>query len=477
MSYRYWILTVVAVSMLAATMVVLYQPAEIRFAPDRSLTAPGVVNKLRLAVGRVSLDPAEHVKFADGVLIVRSKDVVNASDFANPPGAWSFQSLISAALTKGCGANCPETPQRWLVDWVNGSHTGAFGIFKGTWNPQEPTLANIPLRLLAVVNRMDLAKVSDTNCNPLPLGGNMGKDAQMCGAEVRFVYAGINHSDAPYLTVILEFVLPAMTKGQFLALAPYWTHLENSTNRMGDLESALIASLGGPSLSAIASARIRVNGTDGIWRFGQAALYWTQSSQPPPIDQELDQQPSPKMPQCVRDKKLANFVKTNDVLHANYSLDSIGYQSTIGTIQPAAAYVLTFATGLVPDNYRLAFSVNSCTGCHGFETVNTNNTAAPSPFDQVKYRKQDECSKLSNFLAGKGDGGEPTLSPWKVTRTAIYPGCLDTTHPPPAPGQFNDLWRRHIFFTILATLDPNAPDQNWVDRLEAVTSVVAWQTD
>jgi hypothetical protein len=484
MSYRFWVTAAIAVTMAGALVLVWYKPAEIRYSSERAISAPGFLNGIRLAVGRMPRDLAEHQKFANHCLIVRCTDVVNAHDFADPAGKWSFKSLISAALTKNCGNGCPETPEQWLLDWVGHSRTGAFGVLQQIWmiqNPDKATLDNIPLRLLAVVDRMDLAKVSanvsDGKCHPLPPTGNPRSDALMCGAEVRFVYAGINNFDQPYLTVILEFVLPGMAKDKFQKLAAQWTVLEGSptSSFVGDLEGSLDTILGGPGLSQVASARIRVDGTDGIWRFGQAALLGP-SGQPQPVDRELDQQPNLRVTQCLSDRSLANFVNDpkTDVLHSSYSLDSIGAQAYKANIQPLTktSHVLTFRHNLVSDQYRLAFSVNSCTGCHGFETVNPNISNKTSPFDQIKYRTEKAQSNLSNFLSGQGSGSDPTLTLWSVDKSAVYPGCLDA---PPSPGKFNDLWRRHDFFDTLAKMDPRAPDQEWVDKLQGVTSVVAWQ--
>ena len=478
MTGRLWALLSLFAAILAAAGVTVSRPAEVRFLPDRALTF-GPIDQVRMFAGRLPWDPAEHRNFANRCLVVRCLEVVNQHEFADPKGRWSFQQLVRNALTKGCKPDCPKSPDQWVSDFVHGYQSQAFNEILSLW-PANTTLDTIPLRLLAVVNRMDLAKVSDAKCKALDVehpGG--GKDAQVCGAEVRFVYAGINGpGDEPYLALILEFVLPPMSKTEFLKLAGLWTKLEHSRDFFGDLTSALTASLGGPELANIKSARIRANGTQGrVWYFAQTALYSGTNTQPPPAVEPLDQQPKSAVTKCwPGDSLLAKIANSKDVEHDQYEFDAAsGLQTTEAFIQPTtdSEHVLTFAKRAVSDKKRLAISINSCTGCHGFETVNTDRIGYDSPFDQIKFRKANEQSKLSHFLSGEGNGSEPSMARWSVRSIPVLQDCCaDHT---PEPGKFNDLWRRHDFFDALRKLHPSDTDGDWVKALEA-TSLVAWQS-
>jgi hypothetical protein len=118
-----------------------------------------------------------------------------------------------------------------------------------SYDPQQK-VDNIPLRLLAVANRLDLGRiVSDKNSKaPAPIICPKGL---ICGAELHFVYAGALRpgqqdsslgDGAPYLNLILEFQLPPLSKKDFQELAWLWIglyELPPDRNRPSDLEPVL----------------------------------------------------------------------------------------------------------------------------------------------------------------------------------------------------------------------------------------------
>jgi len=124
----------------------------------------------------------------------------------NPDNDWSFKTLM-ANLNQGTGLTTQEFIHEWLRNWmtdstVNGfvipARTGVIDYFPG-WdgvNASTLDINNLPFRLLAVMNRLDLAKVSYASAS---------------GGETRFVFGLLNPntctaaSGINQMTVIFEY--------------------------------------------------------------------------------------------------------------------------------------------------------------------------------------------------------------------------------------------------------------------------------
>jgi hypothetical protein len=404
--------------------------------------------------------PAEvlnnHVSFAEKALLIRGTDVVDSTDFQSDPaysnsGPWSFASVIDRAFRRS--GTAPEAVQGKIQEWA-ATPSPELRLLVKFWKAVDPKLKSvnkIPLRLLAVVNRIDLATMS---CGPGKIGG----------AEVRFVYAGIPQPpEKPFFTGIVEFVLPCMSKADFQTMGAEWISLasEPSSTYLQQLERILDR-----RTSQASSVRVRVNGKqEATWNLGQFGV-----NAQGIVRQGADRQPDQTkvLYNCAdRNTDFNEFVKSslNSILNSNYVFTGQTFGTNIGTIIGATPSVLTLANLIVnsvkTDEARFSLSLNSCTGCHGWETVRKADDNDVAPFDHVKYRPYRQQSLLSNFLTGT-ETGNPGVGLWTV-----QPPVLSQCNPPQASARhYNDLLRRHLYLYILGSLDPNAADQVWADALK-----------
>jgi len=162
--------------------------------------------------------------------------------FGNPNGVWSFKTLLSNMA----GATAPQV---FINDWLNQWRSGAAGgtvrhsdgitvsfpvpgrgalvnvissLQGAPWNPANPAtldLNKLPFRLLAIVNRLDLAQASFYG--PSSPG------------ELRFVFGLVEkqgNSCVPsqsQMTVILEYKVPDATCLGMKNLANTWIALDS----------------------------------------------------------------------------------------------------------------------------------------------------------------------------------------------------------------------------------------------------------
>ena len=126
---------------------------------------------------------AQHLLVCERSLIIRMPSVVESKLFVTDPGAspgpWSLSTLVAKAFQ--CSGLPAAGAQRDMSTWAN-SDDPALALFARMWSSwdENRALNQLPLRLLAVVNRLDLARI----------GGECGP-AKACNAEIRFVYGGV----------------------------------------------------------------------------------------------------------------------------------------------------------------------------------------------------------------------------------------------------------------------------------------------
>ncbi len=409
----------------------------------------------------------EHTTFCERSLLIRSTLVVNSVEFCtdptNPytPGRWSFQQIIERAFA-WASIRSDEVEKR-VNGWVCMESDSALGPLRRAWSvcPNQPKSVNtIPLRLLAVVNRLDLAKF-DT-C----------QEGWACQPEVRFVYGAVTQETIPPFSLIIEFVLRGQRKNQFKAVATRWADLARLEG--GNYLSAL-ANLLGSLLADPEAIRIRVIGVNsGSWDFSE--YYFVNGKGLVP--HLLEQQPHPYMasPAVCQEatSKLACFTRQHlpEILRGRQSFDKTFLQTSATQILESSSTVLTLAPNTLNrlkraalDDARASLSISSCAGCHGYETLNAPDEAGP--FAQVKYRDAKCRSRLSNFLTGDENasgGGDPTLKVWTMTPVPVRDGSCSKVQI--GTRYYNDLLRRHLFLYEVLHLDPNASNSVWSKALE-----------
>lgn len=183
-------------------------------------------------------------------MLITDLEVVNSPE-ANYPGVWSFGHLMDEAFGP---AKSREIVAGWLETWANGSGPGCSeenripgreklhplviapwkqrdGYQNGQKDPWLPNLSNAPFRLLAIVNRMDLAPpVEPPPASTNGPGGYSGGDslANAGGGEARFIFGAVDSKGEPLeggMTVIFEYGLDAPQRERASDWARAWHQL------------------------------------------------------------------------------------------------------------------------------------------------------------------------------------------------------------------------------------------------------------
>jgi hypothetical protein len=475
-----------------------------------TLDSLAILQKLSLRYP-ISLEQ-DYIRFVDRALVIRGTNVVEDPLFQYDPfhddpsalrGRWTFPNLLRLALTG-------FDPDKIATEIDEKIVRGPSPQLGSTWKKVDPKqrLNTIPLRLLAVTNRLDLARLVVTP------GGAPGSincpKGQLCGAEIHFVYSGIIDPDAtgtedskPYLNLILEFVLPPLSKSEIRKLAWRWVDpfsrpAEHSAKDLDGLLTDVMQRWSqGPRTS-----RIRINAHEGNWTLLQFAV-----TKQGLIRTPLNQEPNINNVQntCVAaDSPVGKYVAKNTeaILRSDYDFYQPGAapnaqdckggmdvpQRCAAILDEGIKQVLTLPANLVKpvqktDAVRFSLSLNSCTGCHSYETrryqVGPKGGSPLEPFNQLLYREKGQLSPISAFLGGGGDGRPHLYTAWRV-EPPVSPVCGG---PAPDAKSYNDLIRRAVFHLVILDLpDLDSPFELLDDVLDRIWStalnrhgLTAWQ--
>lgn len=348
----------------------------------------------RTASGRLRyvLRPA-HGCFVDPrrELVIRDPTVVDdpvRSAFSAPArdprrGAWTFGNLMrSLAPTPD---QAPALAERLFETWldeqpVNGARVAARPALAGALLDGWPRsadgaldLARSPLRLLAIVNRIDLAALH---------GGHAG--------EGRFVFGVVNPdgSSNPF-TIILEYRLHAASESDLQEWAQAWHALGALPFPSERYNAALQAitdrfSAARSALSALRSNEIML---DVPWELRSFALA-PAADRFVPMAVEL----TPAL-QFLGSQLLADFINANagPVLAGAHQvpLQLEGRPFLAGS---ALNNFQVWDAPAVAPAARRAFALHTCSGCHGIETG--------TEFVHIAPREPGARAELSGFLLG-----------------------------------------------------------------------------
>jgi hypothetical protein len=307
-------------------------------------------------------------------------------------GAWTFGRL----MTNMAGPNDPELfVRKWLARWetnrtVNGFVLPARPRIQSVLDAWPKTaggrldLTKAPMRLLAIVNRMDLRRVKK---------GNAG--------EGRFVFGVTDAAGNPRaFTITLEYKLPAPTLDDAKQWAKEWHALGDFTPGTQEYNARLQhitdrftmrdANLQRTNGSAIGQVRTNESALVDKWpwemrEFRLNTQGWLVSS-------SVRQTPAPGQ---RNSKRIGTWINDHedDILKGRHFFPRIDddYEPLRG------ARALGDGMGVNPANVknpeaRHRFAVNTCDGCHGVET-GTNAL-------HISNRKNGEVAALSAFLTG-----------------------------------------------------------------------------
>jgi hypothetical protein len=242
-------------------------------------------------------------------------------------------------------------------------------------------LSQAPMRLLAIVNRLDLRDLSK---------GQAG--------EGRFVFAATDSSGAAtQFTLILEYRLPASSEADVLAWANLWHGLNGLTPGSPDYNAALEAITerfagrnadpGGVNGSALNQLRTNEVALAFPWELREFTLSGSGLLQPDTVKLTPD---SSFLGQAI----VADFVNENEgaILIERHSVPEVfnGVDFLAGSsLNDIDAWT---AEGISNNEARHKFSLNTCNGCHGRET--------DTGFLHIFPRAAGETAGISGFLSG-----------------------------------------------------------------------------
>ncbi|WP_438022820.1 LamG domain-containing protein [Sorangium sp. So ce233] len=333
-------------------------------------------------------------------IFVRDLSVVEdpiRTTFDGPPddprtGAWTFARLMEdmAPTPADAPAMVEQLFDTWLTDQVvNGFTIPARPAIQQVVLDEWPRnadgsldLRQAPLLLLGIVNRIDVRNLAE---------GHAG--------EGRFVFGVFSQGFAQQFTVILEYKLPAETEADVLEWANAWHALGSLPFPSEEYNAALQeitarfagrnAAPGKPNGSSIGQIRTNEIALAGPWELREFVLSAdTGFLRPETVkltpDQSFDGTPT-----------LADFVNQNEA-------DIIAERHTVPDMFQGAPFLggssfnnLTAwtAPGILNNEARHKFSLNTCNGCHGAAETGT-------PFLHVNPRFPGGETSLSGFMTG-----------------------------------------------------------------------------
>lgn len=334
-------------------------------------------------------------------LLITDLSVVEDPVRTGPGGPWSFGHLARALA--GPGQDASDLILAWLETWeqphiINGFQVDPRGVTgPGTstirrqvidpW-PRRPDgkldLDRAPMRLLAIVNRMDLAR--------------RGPQGEVLDAgEGRFVFGVLDRSFggefAKQFTVILEYGLLASSPEALRDWAARWHEL--GALPQGELYNRALAALterfagrdaaphkaNGNALNQLRTSELDLFSFP--WEFRQfrlvdaGGLELTTTSDAPDFQFQL----STQLAQLINDNEAqvldGSFVVPPALLGG---VDKFFFQTWA-------------ATGVTNPEARHRFAIRTCSGCHSSETGTTSQF-------MIAPRQPGQEAQLSSFLTG-----------------------------------------------------------------------------
>lgn len=393
----------------------------------------------------------------DKELFITDLKVVNhPAESKDPNGAFHIRTLLAnmapygatekevlLSLVNSLKANSPDLPsrdidrvikpwKRWKLDGTLLAETDPLPD-DATW---EINWSKAPFRLTAIVNRLDLKQ------NP-----NIAN-----AGEGRFVFCAVDplnpETGSPTsFTLILEYIQPAATEADVLAVATEWhvlgsfpdfnadyiTQLKKVTAHFAG-KGAMPTRPNGSALGQLRTNEILLNPSGGPgWELRELAIGKGSGL--------LESTTVKLTPHHALDNtEVLSFLlrslgpNVSEQVHESI-LDKrsiTGLNSSFQWQAPAFP---------VADAVLRRFSVNTCAGCHGGDA----RTADLDGFYQLAPRKHDQPARRSRFLTGLDVAGNPSATP-----------IID-----PATGQtvtaFSDLAVRKLLMEAILGISPPAP--------------------
>jgi hypothetical protein len=321
-------------------------------------------------------------------------------------GAWTFGRLMQRLASADAAA--PDMTEAMLRTFLTPQNVNGFSIPErpamapqvlDPW-PRTPDgkldLARAPMRLLAIVHRLDLARL------------DQGK-----AGEGRLVYGVLDPAGrATEFTVIFEYLLPARDESEVKAWAdtvhalqalPFPSEAYNAAlQTLTDRFTARGALGDTPNGSALIDFRTNEIALSTVWQLREFHLAPDGSALQPAT---LLQTPDASF---NFSEKLTRFINANEssILSELHDVPATfeGAPFQVGSVFNNIDF--WNAPGINNPEARHKFSLNTCNGCHGAETE-TN-------FLQINPRDAGRASELSAFLTGETVSDPVTRAPRRL---------------------------------------------------------------
>jgi hypothetical protein len=324
-------------------------------------------------------------------LMIRDLGVVEDAARTTGDGAWSFKHLMESMAPSA--AEAPDMVEAMLSTWltdqsINGHVVPARAAIQelvlSNWPRLDGALdlSRAPMRLLAIVNRLDLRDLDK---------GQAG--------EGRFVFGVTDSSGtSTQFTLIFEYALPATSTADVLDWTNRWHELNAFTPGSAEYNAVLEgiterfagpdADPSGVNGSALNQIRTNEVALAFPWELRELTLSASGLLQPDTVKLTPD---STFMGQAL----VADFVNQNEsvILEERHSVPnefagvSFLGGSSINNLDP------WLADGITNNEARHKFSLNTCNGCHGNETNTT--------FLHISTREAGAEASISGFLSGE----------------------------------------------------------------------------
>jgi len=414
--------------------------------PSGVLLTPAILRLLNLFPLAATANPAQSLTITDRSVVTDVTrtfdpcDVDGDGNFGAVNGPWSFKTLMTNMNT-GTSITTEQFVKNWLLNWMSAQTVNGFTIaarpniknfFPGWDGTSTGTLDmnRLPFRLLAIVNRMDLA------------GGSFyGQPPNPKKSETRFVFGLVDESSASCkaagnlgaarrMTVIFEFGDPTQDCTQLQSRASQWLALSGLPLPSPAYNMALQALTDGvtlpnanpakPNGSALDQLRTNEIALSAPWQLREFGLPIFPSSNLASVT--IKQTPDPALFR-FGSATTQQFWETNadailceshvvpDIFlgspflgsHADYGLGTFWDAPAVIPALPFPSCWKSNVTLGVPTKkgeVRHKFSLNTCDDCHSGETNTFFTHVDPLSSPAI----------LSGFLTGvtvNDPGGEP----------------------------------------------------------------------
>lgn len=446
-----------------------------------------------------NIDPDQELMITDLAIVgdsAKTWDVCTGVGNANNP--WTFKTLMTAIRNAdGSNGGIPVNAEKMLDDllatWNNDQSINGFSVPKRTKAPTllsswpvdgtgHHSLANAPVRLNAIVNRIDLGQAPNSPTQSGELRFVFGVTGAALGSDC--------HAGLPF-NIILEYnvpesIDPGTWAGEWHALQGLNKTDETYQNALKAITDQVVTANKCPGCtngSAIHQARSNEIALDGrgtpIWE--QREFHLGQPANPNELVQTtIAQTPDGSFtgfsggnfgkPLCAGQPPFdppnpngcsADESTVTDFINANLVQIDNGSYLVTGAIQGASAFNGFGANAYwngnpnAPHHERVIFSENTCNGCHGIETA--------TGFQQVINRQAGSGlpAALSNFLLGCTGGTCNGSNQCSLSTQNL--ACVELVTDPVlansvAKNSFGDIARRVVVMQGLLPHNPNTQD-------------------